>query len=479
MTRFSHARADEKNLCRLHLKTIDADIPLPAISETVAARANPAILGANEACSGSHGFSYWAWNPLEIFEFLQGQAEPFTALDDLLAKYRLAEENAIQLPKGMFRGGWIGWFGYELGRYIEKLPQTTSDDLKMPLIRLAFYDRFIACDHQRQKLLLVAIQMPGDAESPADKLAGLGKLLKEARKTRVCAAPGGMRPVDVAEFQCNMTADYYYEAIDRIKRYIYDGDVYQINFSQRFEGSFDARPVDLFHWENLHNPSGYAAYLDTGDFCVVSASPEMFITIVDGRISTKPIKGTRPRLAESADDPSAAATNAANYRELLESEKEKAELNMIVDLERNDLARICRAGTRRVIQPRTIENYPTVLHAVATVAGELRDDVSFCDCLKAVFPGGSITGAPKIRAMEIIDETEPTARGVYTGSIGFIGLDGGVCLNIAIRTVIISSRKAFVQTGGGIVADSDPRAEWDETITKAEALLAGIRAVNE
>ncbi len=152
---------------------------------------------------------------------------------------------------------------------------------------------------------------------------------------------------------------------------------------------------------------------------------------------------------------------------------------MIVDLERNDLARICRPGTRRVIQPRTIEAYPTVFHAVATIAGRLRDEITFCDCLKAMFPGGSITGAPKIRSMQIIDETEPTARGVYTGSIGYIGLDGNVCLNIAIRTIIIAGQKAYAQTGGGIVADSDPHEEWNETITKARALLAGIRAVQE
>ena len=156
--------------------------------------------------------------------------------------------------------------------------------------------------------------------------------------------------------------------------------------------------------------------------------------------------------------------------------KEQAELNMIIDLERNDVAKICEPGTRKVIQPRTIETYPTVFHAVATVAGRLRSEITFCDILKAMFPGGSITGAPKIRSMEIIDETEPTARGVYTGSIGYIGLDGSVCLNIAIRTIIIKNQMAYAQTGGGIVADSDPQAEWDETITKARALLAGIKA---
>ncbi|MHC4187172.1 MAG: anthranilate synthase component I family protein, partial [Planctomycetota bacterium] len=213
------------------------------------------------------------------------------------------------------------------------------------------------------------------------------------------------------------------------------------------------------------------AYIDAGGFAIVSASPEMFITIQDRFISTKPIKGTRPRVKNKQ------TVNKRNFDELVKSEKEQAELNMIVDLERNDLARICKAGTRKVIQPRTIESYPTVFHAVATVAGELKYETTFCGVLKAVFPGGSITGAPKISAMEIIGETEATARGVYTGSIGFIGIDGNVCLNIAIRTVIIKNQRAYIQTGGGIVADSEPEAEWQETLTKAKALLAGVESL--
>jgi para-aminobenzoate synthetase component 1 len=204
----------------------------------------------------------------------------------------------------------------------------------------------------------------------------------------------------------------------------------------------------------------------------------MFITMCDDVIRTKPIKGTRPRFSQKDRVASQVKQlNTGNYNELLHSEKEQAELNMIVDLERNDVAKICVPGTRKVVQPRTIETYPTVFHAVATIAGRLREEISFCDVLKAMFPGGSITGAPKIRAMEIIDETEPTARGVYTGSIGFIGVDGNACLNIAIRTIIIKNGRAFAQTGGGIVADSKPEAEWQETITKVKALLAGVKGV--
>ncbi|MGA2093284.1 MAG: anthranilate synthase component I family protein [Sedimentisphaerales bacterium] len=208
----------------------------------------------------------------------------------------------------------------------------------------------------------------------------------------------------------------------------------------------------------------------------------MFITVKDRIISTKPIKGTRRRFDDTK--PEAKILNEENLKQLLDSAKEKAELNMIIDLEliidleRNDIARICKPGTRIVTQPRTIETCPTVFHAVATIKGELRDDVNLCEILRAMFPGGSITGAPKIRSMQIINEIEPTARGVYTGSIGFIGIDGSICLNIAIRTIIIKNKSAYVQAGGGIVADSDPQAEYDETIIKARALLAGINSVS-
>jgi len=282
--------------------------------------------------------------------------------------------------------------------------------------------------------------------------------------------------INFSQICCNMDKDYYLRTVEKIKHYIYDGEVYQINFSQRFECDYDAQPIKLYHWQNHHNPSGYAAYIDGGSFHIVSASPEMFITIAEGLIRTKPIKGTRRRIDDAGRGKQ---INSKNFNELLYNEKERAELNMIIDLERNDVAKICKPGTRKVIQPRTIESYPTVFHAVATVAGQLREQITFCDILRAMFPGGSITGAPKIRSMEIIDETEPTSRGVYTGSIGFIGIDGSACLNIAIRTIIIKGRKTFAQTGGGIVADSDPQAEWDETITKARALLAGITAVQQ
>jgi len=479
MTTGTVAETQKDALCKLHYRKVRVSINLPALSEVFAGLKLPSILGGNAAKKNADGFSYWAAEPKDVFEFRAGQKDPFGKLQQALNKYKLeGEGNHIGLPlRGIFCGGWIGYFSYELGRYIECLPETTIDDLRMPLIRLCFYDRLICYDHIENSFWLIALQLPDDVEKPEDKLAALEQLLAKAREISIpSSGPADLDNIDFSSIRCNMDKDYYLQTVEKIKRYIYDGDVYQINFSQRFECDYNAGPIELFHWQNHYNPSGYAAYIDAGSFDIVSASPEMFITIADGVISTKPIKGTRPRMKET--NSRAGDINAANFNELVCSEKEQAELNMIIDLERNDLVKICEYGTRKVVQPRTIETYPTVFHAVATVAGQLREEISFCDILKAMFPGGSITGAPKIRSMEIIDETEPTARGVYTGSIGFIGLDGAVCLNIAIRTIIIKDQKAFAQTGGGIVADSNPDAEWQETITKARALLAGITNVN-
>jgi len=463
--------------CTLHARAIHAAVLLPAISEVFARRRSASILGANAAVVDGPRFSYWAAEPKETFEFTVDGKEPFEKLESALARYTLCEGPA-SLPDGLFRGGWIGYLAYELGRHIERLPRRAADDLALPLIRVCFHDRFLAYDHREDAFWLVVLELPGNRESPQEKIETLERLLDEAQNIDAPYPPAAdIERFDMSPTRSNIGKSRYLQAVERIKRYIRDGEVYQVNLSHRFERPFAGRPIDLFHWQTRYNPSPYAAFVDAGGFQIVSASPELFLRLDNGWIETKPIKGTRPRLV--GDDARSVAANRRNLDELLSSEKEKAELNMIVDLERNDVARICRPGTRRVVQPRTIEAYPTVFHAVATVGGKLQTGTRLSDILKAMFPGGSITGAPKIRAMEIIDEFEPTARGVYTGSIGFIGLDGTACLNIAIRTVIITARRAFVQTGGGIVADSDPKAEWQETIVKARALLAGIDAVQK
>jgi para-aminobenzoate synthetase component 1 len=496
MTTGTLARDTQGVLCRAHFKRAGAAADLAAVSELFSRLDNASIIGGNSAKKDAGRFSYWAAEPIETFELKSNEKDALERLQQILDKYKLevgGHENAIReidntdenSPGNIFCGGWIGYFSYELGRHIEPTvfagPPRTTDDLDMPLIRLCFYDRLICYDHFLDAWWLIALELPNDTEGPSDKIAGVAEILMQAEQVHTLVPrSANLDDIDFSSICCNMDMPYYLEAIEKIRRYIYDGDVYQINFSQRFECDYAARSIELFHWQNQYNPSGYAAYIDAGNFQIISASPEMFITVSDGVISTKPIKGTRRRLSETGpNDARVKKINADNFDQLAKSEKEQAELNMIIDLERNDVARICKSGTRKVTQPRTIESYPTVFHAVATVGGQLRGDVSFCDILKAMFPGGSITGAPKIRAMEIIEETEPTARGVYTGSIGYIGIDGSVCLNIAIRTMIIKNRKVFAQTGGGIVADSDPQAEWDETNTKARALLAGMMAAQK
>jgi para-aminobenzoate synthetase component 1 len=463
-------------ICKLHYKKIRTPTNFSALNEIFAQLESASILGANKASADAAKFSYWAGLPKDVFEFRTGQQNPFEKLQQALNKYRLGKNRQSYLPEGIFCGGWIGYFSYELGRYIEPLPQRTLDDLGMPLIRLRFYDRLICYDHTAGYFWLIALQLPNEIERPEDKLAGLEQLLAKSREISVTLpAQADFDGIDLSQIRCNMDKNYYLRTVEKIRGYIYDGFVYQVNFSQRFECDYNIRPIELFNWQNHHNPSGYAAYIDDGDLHIVSASPEMFITITDGVISTKPIKGTRPRRGET--NLQAKQINEKNFNELFRSEKEQAELNMIIDLERNDLTKICKYGTIKVVQPRTIEAYPTVFHAVATVEGHLRRKITFSDVLKSVFPGGSITGAPKISSMAIIEKLEPTSRGVYTGSIGFVGIDGNACLNIAIRTIIIKANKAFVQAGGAIVADSVAQAEWEETITKARALLAGINSV--
>jgi len=476
MTRMLGTEEYEQIPCRLQCRRVGAGVKPAAVNEVFGELRSPSILGGNAAKKDADGFSYWGAEPKEIFEFKADERNPFAKLRQVLGKYKLRAANKADLPKDVFAGGWVGYFSYELGRYIEKLPERTEDDLKMPLIRLCFYDRIICYDHKEKCYWLIVLEFPDEEERADEKLDQLERLLSEAQRIEIgMPQPANIESIDVTRFKCNMDKDYYGAALGKIKRYIHDGIVYQVNFSQRFECEYEGEAIDLYHWQNRYNPSGYAAYIDAGDFSIVSASPEMFITVRDGIISTKPIKGTRPRAAESENSK---VVNQRNFNDLLRNEKEQAELNMIIDLERNDVAKICEPGSRKVVQPRTIETYPTVYHAVATVAGRLRSGVSFCDVLKATFPGGSITGAPKVSAMEIIDETEPTARGVYTGSVGYIGLDGSVCLNIAIRTIIIRGKRAYVQVGGGIVADSEANAEYEETITKARALLAGIKTIN-
>ena len=269
------------------------------------------------------------------------------------------------------------------------------------------------------------------------------------------------------DVRSTFTRNQYLAAVGRTIEYIRAGDIFQVNLSQRFTAALSQEPLAIYHRLIDASPANYGGLLDFGDYALICNSPELFLRVMRDpetghrRVTTRPIKGTRPR-------------REGMEAELRDSVKDAAELNMIVDLERNDLGRVCRTGSVKVTQPRTIETHPTVLHGVATIEGVLRDDVSFVDLLRATFPGGSITGAPKIRAMEIIDELEPVRRGPYCGAIGYLDSEGTIEFNIAIRTMIATNGRIHIPVGGGIVADSDPAAEYEETLVKARAMFAAL-----
>jgi len=266
----------------------------------------------------------------------------------------------------------------------------------------------------------------------------------------------------------NFSREEYLKAVAVAREYICAGDIFQVNLSQRFAADLSIPPYELYQRLRRINPAPFASYLNFADVVVVGASPERFLKVSGDRVETRPIKGTRPRGKTETEDRALAS-------ELLSSVKDRAENVMIVDLERNDIGRVCRYGTVEVTELAILETFPTVFHLTSTVVGRLRPGKGRVDLLKATFPGGSITGAPKVRAMEIIDELEPTRRSVYTGSIGYLSFAGGMDLNIVIRTIIVKNGKAYFQVGGGIVYDSEPEAEYQETLDKGKALVQALR----
>jgi para-aminobenzoate synthetase component 1 len=272
---------------------------------------------------------------------------------------------------------------------------------------------------------------------------------------------------DSVELRSNFTRDEYLQAVENAIEYIANGDIFQVNLSQRFSVDLAVDPYELYLRLRSISPAPFACYLNFGEVTVASASPERFLHLDGNTVETRPMKGTRPRGQSPAEDDVLGV-------ELLKSEKDRAENIMIVDLERNDLGKVCEYGSVQVSDLCKLEKYATVFQLTSSVTGKLREDKDRIDLLKAAFPGGSITGAPKVRAMEIIDELEPTRRGIYTGSVGYLGFDGCMDLNIVIRTFVIKGGKVYFQVGGGIVSDSDPEAEYQETLDKARALMAAL-----
>lgn len=397
------------------------------------------------------------------------QQNALTALDDFLAKF----QTPIPSPFP-FAGGAVGFFSYDLKNEIEDLSLRQKEEIGIPLWTLAWYDGIIVYEHDTEKYWLVACGMKEDgecdqelAQARIDKLEDIIRNFLAADSIDKNTIMTENLPLKVP-FEAvgkSVPKKQYLKDLQKVIDYIYAGDIYQANLSQMFSLKYQGDPWDLYFRLRQQNSAPFSAFLPYTDFQILSTSPERFIRInTQGSIETRPIKGTRPRGKTSAEDERLA-------QELLHSDKDRAELTMIVDLERNDLGRICTYGTVKTKELITLEKYPAVWHLVATIDGRLKSDLKPSQLLRAIFPGGSITGAPKIRAMEIIDEMEPYNRGLYTGSIGYIGFDGAWDLNIVIRTILLKEGFAYVHAGGGIVADSAPEDEYSETIHKAGKLL--------
>jgi para-aminobenzoate synthetase component 1 len=392
---------------------------------------------------------------------------PFDVLGRLLNKYRL-DTSSSPIP---LCGGAIGYFSYDLCHFIESLPATAVDDLMLPESYFCFYDTMVAFDNLEGKTFIVSTGFPELNEGRRLKRAGLRL---EEMKSRLSSSSPKIMEVNSANsktteaiLKSNFTKGDYIDAVNRVREYIAAGDVFQVNLSQRFETELNVTPYELYRRLRQINPAPFAGYLNFDGVTIVSASPERFLRLQGDRVETRPIKGTRPRGKNSVED-------ALLAQELLNSPKDRAENVMIVDLERNDLGRVCRYGSVKVTELAVLETFPTVFHLTSTVTGKLQPDKNRIDLLKATFPGGSITGAPKVRAMEIIDELEPTRRSVYTGAIGYLDFGGNLDLNIVIRTFIVKGNKAYFQVGGGIIYDSNAEEEYQETLDKARALVQAL-----
>jgi para-aminobenzoate synthetase component 1 len=380
--------------------------------------------------SGGEGqWNRWSYRASSPSLMLLGNYDD--ALDVLKSIQSTVKTERIEGPP--FKGGWFGFLSYDLGRCFERFPTSAYEHLHWPLCTFTWHERVLAHDAMTGRNYLCSAKAP------------------PVRGCEWKTEPAGhdSSPARI-DFQ---------QAVKKVLDYIGAGDVFQVNLSQRFELPMRRKAAEVYRDMRRRYPAGFGALLDYGNRALISNSPELFLRVdADQKVTTRPIKGTRPR-------------REGMERELRGSAKDQAELNMIVDLERNDLGRVCEIGSIKVTNPREIETLPTVYHGVATIEGQLRKDVGLVELLWATFPGGSVTGAPKIRAMEIIEELEPVRRGPYCGAIGYLSADGQMQFNVAIRTIVVNQGRAYVSVGGGIVADSNPADEYDETMVKAQAMF--------
>lgn len=387
---------------------------------------------------------------------------PLDILEEIMVRFNAPKLD--ELPR--FYGGAVGYFGYDLVRYVEELPQTVVDDLELPDCHFILTRVVLIFDHVKHKMKIVVNTCPGDhpEKSYIEAKCLIKSVVKRIQEYNFAPAVNPAPKLPTAGFTSNMSKQDFMVKVQQAKEYIKAGDIFQVVLSQRLQTPLPGEPLDIYRNLRALNPAPYLYYLNFTETVIIGSSPEMLIRVEDGMVQTCPIAGTRPRGKNRQED-------RELEKELLRDEKEKAEHLMLVDLGRNDLGRVCDYGSIEVKDFMDIERYSHVMHIVSTVQGQLKSDKSGFDALKACFPAGTLSGAPKIRAMEIIEELEPTRRGVYGGAIGYFGFTGNLDTCITIRTILVHKGMTYVQAGAGIVADSDPEREYDETISKAGALM--------
>ncbi|MGB8633764.1 MAG: anthranilate synthase component I [Rhodanobacteraceae bacterium] len=402
-----------------------------------------------------------------------GEVTDSREVDDPLAEIeRLRQQHDVpRLPElPAFTGGLVGYFGFETIAYIEPrlARQHPPDELGTPDVLLMLAEEVAVFDNLRGRLYLIVHADPSQEQAWARAQRRLEELVFSLRRSgSTYPETQHPKPLDEADFKSSFTREAFEAMVERAKEYIRAGDIFQVVPSQRLSVPFDSRPVDVYRALRALNPSPYMYFFDLGDTQIVGSSPEILARLKDGKVVVRPLAGTRPRGKDEAED-------RALEAELLADPKERAEHVMLIDLGRNDIGRICETGSVELSDSFAIERYSHVMHIVSQVEGTVRDGLGYMDVLKATFPAGTLSGAPKVRALEIIQELEPCKRNIYAGAIGWIGWWGDADTAIAIRTAVIHDGQLHVQAGAGIVYDSDPATEWEETMNKGRALFRAV-----
>jgi anthranilate synthase component 1 len=461
--------AREHNLIPLRTSFIeDCETPVSAFLKLRAlAPGEPAfLLESAEQGQRVGRFSFIGFRPRAVLRWSLGdEGDPYA-----LAAERVARCSQAPLQDAPpFTGGAVGYFGYDLVRAVEPLGPPPPDTLGLPDMALMLSDALVVFDHLRHTVSILAnadLQAEPELERAYEAAAATIAQVREALAGPVPRTPPHA-PRQVPAFESNMSRERFEAMVERIVRYIFAGDAFQVVPSQRWSAPVPVQAFSIYRGLRAVNPSPYMYFLDFGDFQVAGASPEPLLTVSGRRVSTKPIAGTRPRGGSPEEDRRIEA-------ELLADEKERAEHVMLVDLGRNDLGRVCEYGSVRVEELMAIESYSHVMHIVSTVSGTLRPEVGAMDALRSVLPAGTLSGAPKVRAMQIIDELEPVKRGGYGGAVGYLSYAGDLDTAIHIRTVVVKDGVAHVQAGGGTVADAKPAYEYEESVAKSRAALRAV-----